>query len=56
MIMAFLRETPELLFYGGLIICGIAAFWGVVTAIALRISKSRLIKQLDSEFGGKSEQ
>lgn len=54
--MAFLPELPELLLYGGLIVCGIAIFGGLIAAIVLRISKTRLNKQLDSEFGGSNEQ
>ena len=53
--MAFLSESPELLFYGGLIVCGVAVIGGLIITIALRISKIRLNKQLDSDFGGSNE-
>ena len=48
-----LPAQPELLFYGGLAICAATVLIAVVTMVILRISKSRLNKQLDKEFGRK---
>ena len=43
--------SPELLFYGGLAVCGFAALGMIVAMIILRLSKTRLNKRLDDEFG-----
>jgi uncharacterized membrane protein len=52
--MELLPSQPELLFHSGLIICAIAITYAVLAAIVLCISKSRLNKKLDSEFGKRS--
>lgn len=43
--------TPELLFTIGVVICITAAFGTVLAAIILRLSKRRLDKRLDEEYG-----
>ena len=43
--------SHNIIFAGGIIICGIAAVGGIVAGLALRISKKRLNKQLDAEYG-----
>ena len=44
---------PEFLFYGGIIICAAVVIIAVATMVILCVSKSRLNKQLDKEFGRK---
>ena len=41
----------ELLFYGGIAISIIAAISAIIATILLRISKVRLKKRLDAEYG-----
>lgn len=43
--------SPELLFNIGAGICIVSAVGAVAAVIALRISKSRLNKKLDAEYG-----
>ena len=47
----FLPTQPELLYYGGLLILGVAAIIAIISIIVLRVSKIRLDKKLDIEFG-----
>ena len=46
-------EISDLLFYGGLAAAGCAALLGVLAAAAFRISRVRLQKQLEREYGKK---
>jgi uncharacterized integral membrane protein len=43
--------TSDVIFNSGVILCGAAVMGAVVAAIALRLRKARLEKQLDAEFG-----
>ena len=43
--------NPDLIFNGGIIICGVTAVCAVIAAIILRFLKARLNKQFDAEFG-----
>ena len=43
--------TPELLLYGGIAICATAVLGAIITALLLWLTKSRLNKRLDNEFG-----
>jgi len=43
--------TAELIFNIGIIICGVAVASAIIATIILRISKVRLNKQLDAEYG-----
>jgi hypothetical protein len=42
---------PELIFYGGIAICGISISGAIIAAALLSFSKKRLNKQLDAEYG-----
>ena len=42
---------PDQLFHLGLIICGIGALFATTATIYLAISKKRLNRRLDQEFG-----
>ena len=41
----------ELLFYGGIIVCGVTAIGAIITSIILHFVKIRLDEQFDSEYG-----
>ena len=43
--------APELIFYIGIAVCSFAAAGAIVAAIALRLSKARLNKRFDIEYG-----
>ena len=43
--------SPDLIFNSGIIICGVAVVGALIVAIILRLSKTRLNKQLDAEYG-----
>jgi hypothetical protein len=43
--------SPDYILTAGLIICGIAAIGAIIAAIALRLSKTRLDRQFDIEYG-----
>lgn len=45
--------TGEILFYTGTVLISFAAIGAVISAIILHISKNRLNKQLDAEFGSR---
>ena len=42
---------PDLLFYGGIALCGAAAVGAIIAIVALRFSKARLDKKLDELYG-----
>ena len=41
----------EILFYTGIVLISVAAAGAVISAIILHVSKKKLNKQLDAEFG-----
>jgi len=43
--------SPDFIFNSGLIICGIAAISAIIAVIILRLSKIRLNKKFDAEYG-----
>lgn len=43
--------SPEVLFYGGIVVCGITVMVSFIAGIVLRVFKLRLHKRLDVEYG-----
>ncbi|MDR0491109.1 MAG: hypothetical protein LBH28_07705 [Oscillospiraceae bacterium] len=43
--------SPDFIFYSGIVICGVAIVSAVIAVIILRLSKTRLNKRLDAEYG-----
>lgn len=43
--------SPDLIFNTGIIICGAAVIFTIIAVIILRFLKTRLNRQLDSEYG-----
>ena len=43
--------TPEVLFHGGLFACAAVVILAAFSAVFLYVSKKRLNKRLDAEFG-----
>ena len=43
--------APELIFNIGNVICGVSVISAIIATIILRMSKTRLNRQLDAEFG-----
>jgi hypothetical protein len=43
--------SPELILNTGIVICCVAVAGAVITGIVLRLSRKRLNRQLDAEYG-----
>ena len=43
--------TDEILFYGGLILAGLAGVSGIIYFLLYRIKRMRLESQMDKEYG-----
>lgn len=43
--------SPKIIFYGGIVVCIVATIGALVAMIILRLSKTRINRQLDDEYG-----